>query len=87
MLLPTDFGAALLGDTWNETRDLLLLAVVAQVGPGLAVGPAAVLYAFGKTRLTFWINLFFVPFLLACPVTGLFVGGAKGVVVGNIIVF
>ncbi|WP_255650102.1 hypothetical protein [Frankia sp. ArI3] len=87
MLLPADFGAALLGDTWGQTRDLLLLAVVAQVGPGLAVGPAAVLYAFGKTRLTFWINLFFVPFLLACPVTGLLVGGARGVVVGNIIVF
>ncbi|WP_063822584.1 MULTISPECIES: hypothetical protein [Frankia] len=87
MLLPADFGAALLGDTWGQTHDLLLLAVVAQVGPGLAVGPAAVLYAFGKTRLTFWINLFFVPFLLACPVTGLLVGGARGVVIGNIIVF
>jgi O-antigen/teichoic acid export membrane protein len=87
MVLPGDFGAALLGDTWSQTHDLLLLAVIAQAGPGLAVGPAAVLYAFGRTRLTFWINLFFVPFLLACPVTGLLISGARGVVIGNIIVY
>ncbi|MCM3883424.1 hypothetical protein [Frankia sp. R82] len=87
VVLPPDFGAALLGDTWAETHQLLLLAIIAQAGPGLAVGPAAVLYAFGRTRLTFWINLVFVPFLLACPVTGLLVGGARGVVIGNIIVY
>ncbi|CAO5160192.1 Membrane protein involved in the export of O-antigen and teichoic acid [Frankia sp. AiPs1] len=87
LVLPSDFGSALLGDTWEQTHDLLLLAVIAQAGPGLAVGPAAVLYAFGRTRLTFWINVVFVPFLLACPVTGLLVGGARGVVIGNIIVY
>ncbi|CAO5256301.1 MATE family efflux transporter [Frankia sp. AgKG'84/4] len=87
LVLPGNFGAALLGDTWKQTHELLLLAVIAQAGPGLAVGPAAVLYAFGRTRLTFWINLFFVPFLLACPVIGLLVGGARGVVIGNIIVY
>lgn len=87
MVLPSNFGSALLGDTWRQTHDLLLLGVIAQAGPCLAVGPAAVLYAFGRTRLTFWINLFFVPFLLACPVAGLLIGGAKGVVIGNILVY
>lgn len=87
VVLPDDFGAALLGDTWAETHQLLLLAVIAQAGPCLAVGPAAVLYAFGRTRLTFWINLAFVPFLLACPLTGLLLGGARGVMIGNIIVY
>ena len=87
LILPDDFGTALLGDTWSQTHELLLLAMIAQAGPALAVGPAAVLYAFGRTRLTFWINLFFTPFLLAGPVTGLLLGGAKGVIIGNIIVF
>ncbi|WP_462203543.1 hypothetical protein [Frankia sp. CcWB3] len=87
LILPDDSGAALLGDTWSQTRELLLLAMIAQAGPALSVGPVAVLYAFGRTRLTFWINLFFTPFLLAGPVTGLLLGGAKGVIIGNVIVF
>jgi len=48
IVLPDDFGAALLGDTWYQTRDLLWLAMIAQAGPALAVGPAAVLYSFGR---------------------------------------
>ncbi|TCJ31758.1 hypothetical protein [Parafrankia sp. BMG5.11] len=87
LVLPDGFGRALLGDTWLQTRGLLGLAIVQQAGPALAVGPAAVLYALGRTRLTFRINLRFAPLLLACPLIGLHLGGAKGVIVGYIIAF
>lgn len=87
LVLPDGFGRALLGDTWPRTRSLLGLAIVQQAGPALAVGPAAVLYALGRTRLTFRINLLFAPLLLGCPLIGLHLGGAKGVVVGYAIAF
>jgi O-antigen/teichoic acid export membrane protein len=87
MVLPTDFGGALLGDTWHETRALLGLATIQQAGPALAIGPAALLYALGKTRLTFQINLFFAPLLLICPLVGEHFGGARGAVIGYIIAF
>jgi len=87
LLLPGDFGRALLGDTWPATRDLLGLAAFQQAGPALAVGPAAVLYALGRTRLTFRINLAFAPALFVCPLLGLHLAGARGVVAGYIIAF
>jgi O-antigen/teichoic acid export membrane protein len=87
LVLPTSVGHALLGDTWGQTHHLLALSIVQQAGPAATVGPACMLYALGKAKLTFRANLILAPQLLVYPVVGLELGGATGAVVGYIAAF
>jgi len=87
MLLPPSIGHSLLGNTWSDTRHILLLSIVQQSGPAFAVGPAAVLYALGRARNTFQIHALLSPLLILCPLVGLYAGGVVGVVLGYIVAF
>ncbi|MCM3884477.1 hypothetical protein [Frankia sp. R82] len=87
LLLPAGVGHSLLGDTWVQTHHLLALSIIQQAGPAATVGPACMLYALGKAKLTFRANAILAPQLLVYPVVGLHVGGATGAVVGYIAAF
>ncbi|CAO5228657.1 MATE family efflux transporter [Frankia sp. AgKG'84/4] len=87
LVLPESVGHALLGDTWAQTHHLLALSIVQQAGPAATVGPACMLYALGKAKLTFRANLILAPQLLVYPVIGLELGGGTGAVVGYIAAF
>jgi O-antigen/teichoic acid export membrane protein len=87
LVLPPSIGHSLLGDTWEETHHLLALSIVQQAGPAATVGPACMLYALGKAKLTFRANLVLAPQLLIYPIVGLKLGGATGAVVGYIAAF
>ncbi|MCK9897165.1 hypothetical protein [Frankia sp. AgB32] len=87
LVLPESIGHALLGDTWSQTHHLLALSIVQQAGPAATVGPACMLYALGKAKLTFRANLILAPQLLVYPVIGLELGGGTGAVVGYIAAF
>ncbi|SNQ46280.1 Membrane protein involved in the export of O-antigen and teichoic acid [Frankia canadensis] len=87
LVLPPSIGHALLDDTWEQTHHLLALSIVQQAGPAATVGPACMLYALGKAKLTFRANLILAPQLLVYPVVGLELGGATGAVVGYIAAF
>ncbi|WP_175084559.1 hypothetical protein [Candidatus Frankia nodulisporulans] len=87
LLLPASVGHSLLGPTWDQTHHLLALSIIQQAGPAATVGPACMLYALGKAKLTFRANAILAPQLLVYPVIGLHFGGATGAVVGYIAAF
>ncbi|CAO5170694.1 Membrane protein involved in the export of O-antigen and teichoic acid [Frankia sp. AiPs1] len=87
LLLPASVGHALLGGTWGETHHLLALSIIQQAGPAATVGPACMLYALGRAKLTFRANAILAPQLLVYPVIGLHIGGSTGAVVGYIAAF
>jgi O-antigen/teichoic acid export membrane protein len=52
LLLPDAFGHALLRDSWEGTKSVLVPTIVGQIGANLAVGPAAVMYATERAKTT-----------------------------------
>jgi hypothetical protein len=78
LVLPDGIGVALLGDTWEGTRDVLVATVVGQAGAALGVGPATALYAMDRARSTFRIHVSFAPLMFVLGVTGVSLAGAQG---------
>jgi len=87
LILPNSVGEALLGDTWPAVDEILLLSVLQFAGNTLPTGAACILYALGKTRLTFRLNLVLSPMMFGFPVIGLLIGDAAGAVVGYNLAF
>ncbi|WP_462185826.1 hypothetical protein [Frankia sp. CcWB2] len=87
LVLPTSIGHSLLGETWEQTHDLLALSIVQQAGSAATVGPACMLYALGKAKLTFRANAVLAPQLVVYPIVGLEIGGGTGAVCGYILAF
>jgi O-antigen/teichoic acid export membrane protein len=86
-LLPDSVGAALLGETWHGARDILILTIIQQAGAAATVGPSCMLYALGRAKITFRVNLLLAPQLVIWPIVGLQLWGVRGAVVGYIITF
>ncbi|WP_322749553.1 MULTISPECIES: hypothetical protein [unclassified Frankia] len=87
LLVPDRVGVALLGDTWAQTRGILVLTIIQQAGAAATVGPACMLYALGQPKLTFRAHCVLAPALFVFPVAGLARYGLQGAVVGYIIAF
>ncbi|WP_462188476.1 MULTISPECIES: hypothetical protein [unclassified Frankia] len=86
-LLPERYGQVLLGDSWDGVKNILGLSILHYLAASVAVGPACMVYALGKTKITFRVNAAFAPMLFGFPIIGLLVGGARGAVVGYNIAF
>jgi O-antigen/teichoic acid export membrane protein len=78
VLLPYDVGRALLGDTWAATSGILWVSVMGQVGAALGVGPAAMLYAMGRARVTLGVHIVLAPLVLIGGTGGVLLNGAHG---------
>ncbi|CAJ64874.1 hypothetical protein; putative membrane protein [Frankia alni ACN14a] len=85
--LPERYGQALLGDTWDGTKDILGLSILHYLAAAVPVGPACMVYALGKTKITFRLNAAFAPMLLGFPILGAVLGEARGAVIGFNIAF
>lgn len=85
--LPEQYGRALLGDSWDGVKQILGLSILHYIAAAVPVGPACMIYALGKTKITFRVNIAFAPFLLGLPVLGAVVGEARGAVIGFNIAF
>jgi hypothetical protein len=86
-LLPERYGQALLGDSWAGVKAILGLSILHYLAAAAPVGPACMVYALGKTKITFRLNAAFAPMLFAFPVIGAVLGEARGAVIGFNIVF
>ncbi|WP_175084337.1 hypothetical protein [Candidatus Frankia nodulisporulans] len=82
LFLPDRYGQSLLGDSWPGVKSILGLSILHYLAAAVPVGPSCMVYALGKTKITFRLNLAFAPILLGLPVVGALVGEARGAVVG-----
>lgn len=82
LIMPAQFGRALLGDTWSTTRSVLPAAILWTCAIVLSTGPAVVLRALGRARVSFQINALTAPLLVALSLVGLRFYGAVGAAAG-----
>ena len=82
LLLPDTWGEALLGDSWDGVRAVLLASVIGQVANLISVGPSCVVHAMGKSQSTFRIHVAVSVMLVLFGMTGLWLGGAVGAAYG-----
>jgi O-antigen/teichoic acid export membrane protein len=87
LLLPSSVGEAILGDTWKGAHDILVLTIIQQAGAAATIGASCMLYALGRAKMTFRVNLLLAPQLIIWPIIGLQIWGARGAVIGYIITF
>ncbi|WP_235013697.1 hypothetical protein [Parafrankia sp. Ea1.12] len=80
-------GETLLGDTWPGAHHILVYSAFHYAGTALPTGPACIMYALGRTKITFRINLSMAPMLFAFPILGLLLADATGAVIGYNLVF
>ncbi len=78
LFLPEAVGMSLLGDTWPATDDILLASVVTQAGSAIAIGPATMLYAMDRAKVTLSIHTALAPLLFIGGIGGVLLGGAQG---------
>ena len=87
VLAPDALGRFLLGATWSGTDAVLLPTVLGQVAAALAIGPAAMLNALQRPRVTFGVHLVEGPLIVLGGVGGVLLGGAVGAAWGFAAVF
>jgi len=87
LFLPDAFGKELLGETWPATKAVLVASIVQQAGAAIAIGPATMLYAMDRAKVTLTIHAVLAPMLLAGGVVGVVVGGADGAAWGFAVAF
>ncbi|MCL9760879.1 hypothetical protein [Frankia sp. AiPa1] len=87
LFLPDHYGESLLGDSWPGVKSILGLSILHYLAAAVPVGPSCMVYALGKTKITFRLNVAFAPVLLGLPVLGALIGEARGAVVGFNIAF
>jgi O-antigen/teichoic acid export membrane protein len=78
VVLPTQLGELLLGDTWEVTQPLVLAAGSQMLCLGLISGPRAALLGLRAVRKTLAIDLTATALLLALTVVGAVLDGARG---------
>lgn len=78
LLLPTEVGVALLGDSWPGVRAVLLATAVGQIGNLIAMGPNCVVYAMGRSDSVFRVHAAVSVLLLVGGTAGVWLGGAVG---------
>lgn len=77
LALPATWGRALLGDTWNNARALLLPVGLGVIGGGAASGAIAGLRALAAARASLHARLLGLPFMVVLPVAGSFLGARE----------
>jgi O-antigen/teichoic acid export membrane protein len=82
LAMPSSWGEALLGDSWDGVRAVLLATVIGQVGNCISVGPSCVVHAMGRSDATFRIHVAVSVMLITFGMTGLWIGGAVGAAYG-----
>lgn len=87
LVLPDAIGRELLGDSWAGTRAILVAAIVQQAGAAIAIGPATMLYAMDRAKVTLSIHAVLSPLLLIGGVGGVLLDGANGAAWGFAIAF
>lgn len=87
LLAPDTVGRELLGETWPTTRAILVASIVQQAGAAISIGPATMLYAMDRAKVTLSIHLVLAPMLLAGGIVGVIVGGAQGAAWGFAVAF
>lgn len=87
VFLPDAVGRELLGETWEGTRSVLVASIVQQAGAAIAIGPATMLYAMDRAKVTLSIHAVLAPLLLAGGTVGVLVGDAEGAVWGFAVAF
>ena len=80
--LPDSVGRALLGDTWDQASQLIVLYGLQVAAIGVATGAAAGLKALAEARLTLRVVLVQAPLALGLGALGAWVAGAQGAVLG-----
>lgn len=78
LVLPDAVGVELLGETWPETETVLLASVVYQAGAAVALGPATMLYAMDRARVTLSLHAVLAPLMFIGGIGGVLLGGAVG---------
>ena len=87
LFLPDSVGRELLGETWTGTRSVLVASIVQQAGAAIAIGPATMLYAMDRAKVTLAIHAVLSPLLLAGGILGVWLGGAEGAAWGFAVAF
>ena len=87
LFLPDPIGRALLGATWPATQDVLIASIVQQAGAAIAIGPATMLYAMDRAKVTMSIHAVLSPLFLICGISGVLLGGAEGAAWGFAVAF
>ena len=78
LLLPTEWGVALLNENWAGTQVLLPAMIMLAVTAGVVVGPAVGLRAIPSVHRLLVISLVVAPFTIALAAAGAVLGGATG---------
>jgi O-antigen/teichoic acid export membrane protein len=87
LVLPDAVGEALLGDSWLNTKSILVASIVSQAGAGIAIGPSTMLYAMDRARVTVRVHAVLAALVLGCGVGGVYLDGANGAAWGFALAF
>jgi O-antigen/teichoic acid export membrane protein len=87
LVLPDAVGGALLGDSWPNTKSILVASIVGQAGAAIVIGPSTMLYAMDRARVTVRVHAVLAALILGCGVGGVFLGGAEGAAWGFALAF
>jgi hypothetical protein len=78
LLIPTDLGTKLLGDTWTSARLVLPAVVVQRVATAVSLGPIYVTRRLPNYRVGFWARLPLTVVTVAGAMFGAAVDGPQG---------
>lgn len=84
-LIPDSWGEFLLGDNWENARQLAPLIAIMLAINGISYGATSGLRAMNLIRQSFWLRLAFAPIVIVSIAYGAFSGGAEGAIWGFII--
>ncbi|MHA6630583.1 hypothetical protein ACU61A_34525 [Pseudonocardia sichuanensis] len=82
LLAPDAFGRALLGDTWDGVSEILFASVLGNALLASGIGPATMMRAMDRARMTLALNAVQCPLAFVCGVVGVLLWDAQGAVWG-----
>ncbi len=82
IFIPTRVGEMLMGDSWKETSDLVIVVAAGTVASAATSGPRLGLKALGDARRAFRVRLLLSPIVLLLGGGGAIISGAIGAAFG-----
>ncbi|MGQ7294790.1 hypothetical protein [Quadrisphaera sp. KR29] len=82
LLVPDAWGEAVLGESWETGREVLLPSLVGVLAIAAGFGASTLLLSLGYARQAFWATSLLAPGLVGLGVGGLVLGGAPGAALG-----